>query len=84
VSRHALLILQLFLQLIEEAPVGALGDELLRTRRDHPDLVQAQGPAPIRSPPKPPDEEHLRRLKQAVEAWNAWRNVAYPDLAAEI
>ena len=35
--------LQLPLQLIEEAPVGALGDELLGAALDHPDLVQAQG-----------------------------------------
>ena len=32
-----------FLSLVEEAPVGALGDELLRGALDHPDLVQAQG-----------------------------------------
>src|SRR5215510_11592433 len=34
--------LQLLLQLIEEAPVGALGDELLRAALDHASLVQAQ------------------------------------------
>ncbi len=36
------LSLQLFFQLIEEAPVGALGDELLRGRLDEPDFMQAQ------------------------------------------
>jgi hypothetical protein len=33
--------LQLLLQLIEEAPVGALGDDLLRARREHPSLLEA-------------------------------------------
>src|SRR5215510_2083402 len=37
------LSLQLLLQCIEEAPVGALGHELLWGRLDHPDFVQAQG-----------------------------------------
>jgi hypothetical protein len=36
------LSLQLLLQLIEEAPVGALGDELLWTRLDHAGFVEAQ------------------------------------------
>src|SRR5919108_1314008 len=43
VSRCAPLALQLFLQLGEEAPVGALGDELLGGALQHPGLVQAQG-----------------------------------------
>src|SRR5262249_21106811 len=37
------LSLHLLLQLVEEAPVGALGDDLLRGRLQHADLVQAQG-----------------------------------------
>src|SRR5947207_2760091 len=37
------LLLQLLLQLVEKAPVGPLGDNLLRARLDHPGLVQAQG-----------------------------------------
>ena len=41
--RRAPLALQLLLELGEEAPVGALGDEPLRAAREHPDLVQAQG-----------------------------------------
>ena len=36
------LFLQLLLQLGEEAPVSPLGDELLRSRLDHPYLVEAQ------------------------------------------
>jgi hypothetical protein len=43
VSRWAPLALQPLLQLVEEAPVGALGDELLGGRREHPRLMQAQG-----------------------------------------
>src|SRR3990170_4842958 len=35
--------LQLLLQLVEKAPVGALGDDLLRAALDHPGLVQAEG-----------------------------------------
>ena len=35
--------LQLLLQLVEKPPVRALGDDLLRARLDHADLVQAQG-----------------------------------------
>jgi hypothetical protein len=35
------LLLQLLLQLSEEAPVGALGDDLLGGALDHPGLVQA-------------------------------------------
>src|SRR5262245_62869795 len=34
--------LQLALELVEEAPVGALGDQRVRARLDHADLVQAQ------------------------------------------
>src|SRR5262249_8995195 len=34
--------LQLLLYLIEEAPVGTLGDNLLRTALDHADLMQAR------------------------------------------
>ena len=37
------LSLQFLLQLVEETPVGALGDELLRRALDQTDLVQAQG-----------------------------------------
>jgi hypothetical protein len=37
------LFLQLLLQFVEEAPVGALGDDRLRGRLDHPCLVEAQG-----------------------------------------
>src|SRR5216110_571022 len=40
--------LQLLLQLVEEAPVGGLGDDLLRARLDHPGLVEAQGVKPDR------------------------------------
>src|SRR5688572_17076376 len=42
-SRGAPLSLQFPLQLVEEAPVGALGNELLRTRLEHPGLMEAQG-----------------------------------------
>src|SRR3990172_4629981 len=41
--RRLTLSLQLLLQLVEEAPVGDLGDDLLGIRLDHADLVQAQG-----------------------------------------
>src|SRR2546428_4335593 len=34
--------LQLLLQLVEKAPVGPLGDELLRARLHHTDLVEPQ------------------------------------------
>src|SRR2546422_656159 len=37
------LSLQLLLQLIEEAPVGTLGNDLLWTAVDHAGLVQAEG-----------------------------------------
>ena len=37
------LSLQLLLQLVEEAPVGALGDDLLGARFDHPGLMQPEG-----------------------------------------
>src|SRR4029434_2691174 len=37
------LSLQFLLQLLEEAPVGPLSDELLRARLDHADLVEAEG-----------------------------------------
>ena len=37
-----LLLLQLLLQLVEEAPIRALSDQLLRTRLDEADLVQTQ------------------------------------------
>src|SRR5215475_8942595 len=37
------LALHLLLQLVEEAPVGALGDDLLRGTLDQANLVQAQG-----------------------------------------
>ena len=40
--------LQLALQLLEEAPVGAVGDDLVRVRFDHPDLVHAQCVEPKR------------------------------------
>src|SRR5262245_23557754 len=40
------LSLQLLLQLVEEAPVGALGDNLLRGALEHPDLMEAQGVEP--------------------------------------
>src|SRR5215813_1956685 len=36
------LSLHLLLQLVEETPLGALGDDLLWARRDHPGLVQTQ------------------------------------------
>src|SRR5215831_9736916 len=42
------LSLQLLLQLVEEAPVGALGQELLRARLEHPNLMQAQSIEPHR------------------------------------
>src|SRR5438876_6976330 len=35
--------LQLLLQLVNEPPVHAVGDDLLRARLDHPRLVHAQG-----------------------------------------
>src|SRR5436190_7898475 len=35
--------LQLLLELVDEPPVGAVRDDLLGARLDHPDLVQAQG-----------------------------------------
>src|SRR2546423_14181532 len=38
----SLLSLQLLLELLEEPPVGALRDELLRAGLEHPSLVQAQ------------------------------------------
>jgi MarC family membrane protein len=38
-----LLPLQLLFHFIKEAPVGALGDDLLRGAPDHPYLVEAQG-----------------------------------------
>ena len=41
------LALHLLLQLIEEAPVGPLGDDLLWARLDHPRLLQAQGERPV-------------------------------------
>src|SRR6266850_3897800 len=34
---------QLLLEFVEKPPVGALGDEFLRARLDHPELVQPQG-----------------------------------------
>src|SRR5262245_5340261 len=37
------LLLQFLFQLVEEAPVGALGDDLLRTALDHPHFVEPQG-----------------------------------------
>src|SRR5262249_927899 len=37
------LALHLLLKLVEEAPVGALGDDLLRGTLDQANLVQAQG-----------------------------------------
>src|SRR5215471_748078 len=37
------LLLQLLFQLLEEAPVSALGDDLLRTALDHPHFVEPQG-----------------------------------------
>ena len=37
-----LLSLQLLLQRVEEAPVGALGHEFLRRAPDHPSLLEAQ------------------------------------------
>ena len=40
---HSPLSLQFLLELVEEAPVGALRDELLRGRLDEPDFMQAQG-----------------------------------------
>src|SRR5262245_32355069 len=44
ISRRVVMLspLELALELVEEAPVGALGEDLLRARRDHPRLVQAQ------------------------------------------
>src|ERR1043166_6270773 len=39
----SLLSLQLLLELLWEPPVGALGDELLRTALEHTSLVQAEG-----------------------------------------
>src|SRR5687768_9122781 len=42
-SRCALLALQLLLQLVEEAPVGALGEDLLGSAFNHAGLVQPQG-----------------------------------------
>src|SRR2546425_7462718 len=36
---HAASCLQLLLQLVEEAEVGSLGDDLLRARLDHPGFV---------------------------------------------
>src|SRR5262245_13783761 len=44
---HAL-PLQLLLQLVEEAPVGAPGDELLGARLDHPGLMETQSVKPER------------------------------------
>jgi hypothetical protein len=38
--------LQLTLQLVQEAPVGALGDQLVGAGADHPDLVEAQREEP--------------------------------------
>src|SRR5262249_38214954 len=35
--------LQLLLQLVKDPPICTLRNELLRTRLDHPDLVEAQG-----------------------------------------
>jgi hypothetical protein len=43
VSRCAPLPLQFPLQLVEEALVGALGDELLGARVDHPRFMQMEG-----------------------------------------
>jgi hypothetical protein len=37
------LSLQFLLELVEEAPVSPLGNKLLRTAFDHPELMQAQG-----------------------------------------
>src|SRR6266545_4211745 len=34
--------LQLLLELVEEAPVSSLGDDLLRAQLDHPGLVEAE------------------------------------------
>ena len=39
-NRYPPLLLQLLLQLVEEAPVGALGHELLGAGLDHPELMQ--------------------------------------------
>ncbi len=43
--------LQLALELVEEAPVGAVGDELVRAGLDHADLVQAERVEAQRCPP---------------------------------
>jgi hypothetical protein len=40
-TRCAPLSLQLLLELVEKAPVGALGDDFLRSALDQTDLVQA-------------------------------------------
>src|SRR5439155_26133163 len=40
---HPTLPLQLLLEFLEETPVSALSDELLRAALDHSDLVEAQG-----------------------------------------
>src|SRR3989338_5066580 len=40
--RRFTLSLQLLLQLVEEPPVGALGDDFLGRALDHPRLVQAE------------------------------------------
>src|SRR5712691_3578279 len=37
------LAFQLFLELVEDAPVGALRNDLLWTRFDHPGLVETEG-----------------------------------------
>ena len=37
------LAFQLFLELVEDAPVGALHNDLLWTRFDHPGLVETEG-----------------------------------------
>src|SRR5262245_22274005 len=41
--RRPMLALQLLLELVDEPPVGALGDNLLRARLDHSSLMQPQG-----------------------------------------
>src|SRR5215467_3343969 len=67
-----MLPLQLLLELVEEPPVGAVGEDLLRARFDHPgflepDCVEAHGVGRVGDSPRVV-RERLHRLQRAVIA----------------
>src|SRR6267378_5748833 len=70
--RGLTLSLELLLELVDEAPVGGVRDDLLRARLDHPDLVEAQGVEADRvfgiEIPPPAVRNLLHRLQRIVVA----------------